>query len=108
MKWSASWGYSASVGRHFPTLAVLHCPNGESWGVGIRRRRVETHRILHCSVGSTDTIIHCEAERQLWRERQEERCCSDTSKTDFFDPSVRESYWRRIEISELLKDLEGK
>ena len=36
---SLARGTGGLLGSHPPMLAVLHCPNGESWGAGIRRGR---------------------------------------------------------------------
>ena len=74
---------------------------------------LDVERWLECKslcalYDSADAVIRCEAEWQRWLERQEERCHKDTSRADFFDSRWWESYWRRIEISKLLKDLEDK
>ena len=76
------------------------------WTLGAERwSNCEAHRALHDSV---DAVIRCEVEWQRWLQRQEERCRDDTTKSDFFDSRWWESYWRRIEISKLLKDPKGK
>ena len=74
--------------------------------LGVERcRECEGLRALH---DSADAVIRCEAEWQRWLERQKERCCNDTSRAEFLDSRWWESYWRRVEISKLLKDLEDK
>ena len=76
------------------------------WALGVERWcKCEGCLALH---NSADAVVRCEAKWQRWLERHEERCRSDTSRADFFDSSWWESYWRRVEISTILKDLEDK
>ena len=76
------------------------------WTLGAERwRYCEAHRALR---DSADAVIRCEVEWQRWLERQEERCRDDTTKADFFDSRWWEPYWRRIEISKLIKDPKGE
>ena len=76
------------------------------WALGVERwRDCKGLRALH---DSAHAVIHCKAVWQWRVEWREERCHNDTSRADFFDSRWWESYWRRIEISKLLKNLEDK
>ena len=100
------------LGVHWGTIpprwlcCIVQALSHGVWALGVEGwRKCEGHFALH---NSADAVVCCEAKWQRWLERQEERCRSDTSQADFFDSRWWESYWRRVEISKILKDLDDK